>query len=42
MKTNMQTMSKTALAEIAMFAVVGVASAIPTISASMKRIGKER
>ena len=28
--------------EIAMLAVVGVASAMPTISASMKRIGKER
>ena len=30
------------MAEIAMLAVVGVASAMPTISASMKRIGKER
>ena len=27
--------------EIAMFAVVVVAAAMPTISASMKRIGKE-
>ena len=29
------------MAEIAMFAMVVVASAMPTISASMKRIGKE-
>ena len=39
---NTRMMNKTALAEIAMFAVVVVAAAIPTISASMKRIGKER